>query len=1043
MRHVVRAAIAAALVLLPSLALAQATLTGTVKDGSGAVLPGVTVEAASPALIEKAKTVVSDGSGQYRIVDLRAGTYTLTFTLPGFNTVKRENIVLSGSQVLTVGIEMGVGALQETVTVTGETPVVDVQSARKEVVLSTDVINTIPATRAAGALLNITPGLTVDNNGIALSPTMTFFSANGGANNEGRMSVNGMTVGAARSGGVSSYVYDAVGVEEVAVRVGGGLGETDTGGPIMNLIPKSGGNRFAGTGFLSMAGEWSKGDNLNDELRAVGLTQTPGIVHAHDTSLSVGGPILRDRLWFYGSYRTLSTQTAVEGVVANANAGLAPRWDWLPSATDSRLVQDRQMAIGRFAGQASKSRIQVNYEYQHRCEGTPLTVEGEGCHNRGDDWVGLGTTGQSPESTQSAGRGYFDWPFHLTQGQWTMPATSKLLFEANMTLFRYNPAFGYPPPDGITNLIPVTEQSAGLRCNPDGTPVSAAAVGCTPANAATLRWSPTTNYRYRAIDQWGRAEGATNSYTGSAAYVTGSHNVKVGYQYYWLRQLDNTISAEPQLVYRFNQGIANQVTYRLPEFSRNSITQLNGMYIQDQYTRGRLTLSGALRWDHASSYAPVEDNGVSMTSKFNPTTISIQETKGVDAYNDFTPRVGVAYDVFGNGKTAVKFRWGRYLGFASNDPPFTSNNPAASLVSSVSRNWTDGNGNKVVDCDLLNNAAQSTPGGDTCAVVTGNSANFGKIGAATIVDPNLLKGWGVRTHDYQTEVTLQQEVIPRVSAQVGYNHRTFHGFFVTQDINRNIAADYANYTITAPKDPRLPDGGGYPLLVYVNTTTGAAQNFLTPESTYSPSGDEHKAYYDGFNFDVNARLRGGLFGSVGTQTGRRVDDRCEVQPFLTGGGGPNPRNCLDDNPWQTNFRGLASYTVPKVDVLVSATFRSQEPLELTASWQIPNPQLVAMGGILPPGSLATGNTTVTITDNQHRLFADNRRTQIDMRFAKVLRFGRTRTDVGVDLWNLLNTNYTTTYENTYSFTEPNGGTWNQPTAIYPPRFIRLNFTVNF
>ncbi len=175
-----------------------------------------------------------------------------------------------------------------------------------------------------------------------------------------------------------------------------------------------------------------------------------------------GGPILKDRLWFYGSYRTLDTQTAVEGVVANANAGLAPRWDWLPSAINSRLVQDRQMAIGRFAGQASKSRIQVNYEYQHRCEGTPLTVEGKGCHNRGDDWVGLGTTTQSPESTQSAGRGYFDWPFHLTQGQWTMPATSKLLFEADMTIFRYNPAFGYPPPDGITNLIPVTEQSSAL-----------------------------------------------------------------------------------------------------------------------------------------------------------------------------------------------------------------------------------------------------------------------------------------------------------------------------------------------------------------------------------------------------------------------------------------------------------------------------------------------------------------------------------------------------------------------------------------------------
>jgi hypothetical protein len=292
--------ILAVLLLLPASVFAQATLTGTVRDASGGVLPGVTVEASSPALIEKVRTAVTDATGQYRIVDLRAGVYTLAFSLPGFTAVRREDIVLSGSQTLTIPVELRVGALQETITVTGETPVVDVQSARREVVIDRDLVQSMPASRAAGALLNATPGLTVDNNGIALSPTMTFFSANGGANNEGRMAVNGMTVGAARSGGVSSYVYDAVGVEEVAIRVGGGLGETDTGGPIMNIIPKSGGNTFSGTAFTSVAGDWSRGNNLNDELRAIGLTETPGIIQAHDASFSIGGPIVRDRIWFYG-----------------------------------------------------------------------------------------------------------------------------------------------------------------------------------------------------------------------------------------------------------------------------------------------------------------------------------------------------------------------------------------------------------------------------------------------------------------------------------------------------------------------------------------------------------------------------------------------------------------------------------------------------------------------------------------------------------------------------------------------------------------------
>ena len=136
----------------------------------------------------------------------------------------------------------------------------------------------------------------------------------------------------------------------------------------------------------------------------------------------------------------------------------------------------------------------------------------------------------------------------------------------------------------------------------------------------------------------------------------------------------------------------------------------------------------------------------------------------------------------------MKFRWGKYLGFASNDPPFTSTNRGATLVATVNRDWTDNDNDKVVDCNLLNNAAQGPATGqvDTCAAVIGNDANFGKAGAATIVDPELLKGWGVRTHDYQTEITLQQEVVPRVSAEVSYIHRTFHGFMVTDSLGPEL-----------------------------------------------------------------------------------------------------------------------------------------------------------------------------------------------------------------------------------------------------------------
>jgi hypothetical protein len=328
--------------LLPSVVFAQATLTGTVRDSSGAVLPGVTVEATSPALTEKTRSVVTDGNGVYRIIQLDPGIYALSFTLPGFNVVRRTDIQLQGTAVITIPVQMSVGALQETVTVTGETPVVDVQSVRREVVLDSEVIQTVPGTRTVGNLLNATPGLTVDNNGVNPTPTMTFFSARGGQTNEGRMAVNGLTVAAAfNGGGVSSYILDTVNADETSVTVSGGMGESDTGGPVMNIVPRSGGNSFRGQGFYSNAGDWSRGNNLNDELRAVGIDETPGIINAYDSSITYSGPIKRDRVWFLGSYRKLNTQTAVEGIVANANAGNLARWDWERGTTASRRANRR------------------------------------------------------------------------------------------------------------------------------------------------------------------------------------------------------------------------------------------------------------------------------------------------------------------------------------------------------------------------------------------------------------------------------------------------------------------------------------------------------------------------------------------------------------------------------------------------------------------------------------------------------------------------------------------------------------------------------
>jgi hypothetical protein len=377
------------------------------------------------------------------------------------------------------------------------------------------------------------------------------------------------------------------------------------------------------------------------------------------------------------------------------------------------------------------------------------------------------------------------------------------------------------------------------------------------------------------------------------------------------------------------------------------------------------------------------------------------------------------------------------------------------------RNWNDTNANKVIDCDIMNFAANGE-----CAALTGDALNFGAVsGNVTQVNPATLTGWGVRQSDWQWGVTLQQELIPRVSAEVAYNRRWFLGNKVTDNRLRG-PEDYEPFTIMAPSDRRLPGGGGYPMTVSMVTAAAAArgaQNDVTFETDFGP---ERSQYWHGVDFTLNARLRQGLTLQFGTQTGRSVEDTCATarvsdvavvavagafipatgQTLTNGGVIKDLRNCLDADPFQTTIRGLGSYTVPKLDVLVSAVVRSQPPLERIATWPVPNTVIQSLAGRLPPGGLATGNTNIEILDNDHRLYADSRRTQIDMRFAKILRFGRRRLDVGVDLGNLLNTNYATTYENIYQYSAGNaaiGGTWDNPTAIYTPRFVRWNLTVDF
>src|SRR5205085_11341471 len=418
----------ACLGLMPGIAYAQTALAGVVKDSSGAVLPGVTVEAASPVLLEKTRAAVTDSTGQYRIPDLLPGKYTVTFTLTGFSTVKREDVDVTGGGVVSINADMKVGSVSETITVTGETPIVDVQtSTKREVVLSSAVVEAIPVSRGYGNVLATVPGIQATGLDVSSAVSTNFFTARGGRGNEGTVQIDGMNVGSAfNGGGVAGFGYPIGESSEIQVTIAGGLGETDRGGPAFNLIPKTGGNKFSGTGFLSLAGRWSQGNNLDDTLRSYGLTDVAALIKNWDTNFAIGGPIVKDRLWFFNNVRSYGNHQDIVGLFGNKNAGDPTKWTYLrDDAVKGRGAAAKMIEAIRLTGQVTpKNKVGFYMDYQQVCNGSSYAKGATQCRDRGDDWTALGSTGGgffgalAPESGN-----VWDDREKITQFTWSSPMT--------------------------------------------------------------------------------------------------------------------------------------------------------------------------------------------------------------------------------------------------------------------------------------------------------------------------------------------------------------------------------------------------------------------------------------------------------------------------------------------------------------------------------------------------------------------------------------------------------------------------------------------
>ena len=1003
MQNWVRSLAVVSFLAAASAAYGQSSVAGIVRDTSGAVLPGVTVEAASDALIEKVRSAVTDGSGQYRIVDLRPGSYQVTFTLPGFSTLVREGVQLSGEFVATVNADLRIGGLEETITVTGESPTVDVQSAKRQRTLDSEILQAIPTARGYAGIMVLIPSMIVsggNNPNTQLSPGMIVFGGAGGRGNEGRVQVDGQNTGASlNGGGVSGYRQDVENATEIAMTTAGGLGETEVGGPTMNIVPRTGGNTFQQHAFFSGLSGGMQASNYTQKLKDAGLSQPAHTNYLYDMSVSSGGPIFRDRLWYFGLLYYRGSGNDVPGMFYNQNAGDPTKWTYV--ADPSRPAQSN----GRGPVQPN---LRLTFQLSQRDKLNVFWDE-----QISNNSIGVGSATNAPE-TGGLNHG---WQ-RVQQVKWTSTATNKLLLEAGLGTYLSN-WNTREKPSNDRSLIQVQEQCAG---------------GCA-ANGGIA------GLNYRAQNSWNADWIGAHTWNAAATYVTGAHSMKIGYQGAF--HADNRAPSGQTVSYRVNNGVPNRITETLRDYRTLSRVRYNAFFIQDQWTRGRLSAQAALRYDHSWSYYPEQSIG---GTRFLPDVTVFAKSQGVIGYNDLTPRIGVAYDLFGNGKTALKFNAGRYLEAAVNgNGNYSALLPASRVPVSVTRTWTDANRNFVPDCNLENPFSQDlrSSGGDFCAQI--NNLNFGKSTPTLSYDPQIMQGWGVRPGDWQIGVTVQQEIVPRVSLEVGYTRRWLQNFTVTDNLLQ-APSDYTAFSITAPADPRLPGGGGYVVsgLYNVNPNVSAlADNYRT----YAPNYGTISQVYNGVDVNISARLRSGVQLQAGTSTGQRVTDYCEVRALLpeqTGGFstgsevpayGPTNPYCNYAPGVTTRMTAAGTYTIPKIDVLVSGTFQSQPGIPLSANYNVPN--AVAAAALGRP--LSNNAQFVTVNLLKPRDIRAERDNRLDIRVGKILRFGGQRANISLDVYNLLNLDTVLTYNQNFV----PGGSWLVPTSVLTARTAKITVQYDF
>ena len=965
-------------------ALAQGQLgsiAGVVRDTSGAVLPGVTVEAASPALIEKARTVVTDGQGQYKVIDLRPGVYSVTFTLSGFSTLRREGIELTTGFTANVNADLRVGAVEETVTVTGESPIVDTQNVVRLATVSREVMDVLPTDRNFVSFAAMTPSVLVtgvrQNVGGSIPETGMNLVVHGSRPGDSLIMVEGMPIiNGGGTGGLmyGNYLNNSL-AQEITFQTDSHNAEFERATVYSNFIPKEGTNVFRGSFTSRYAGKSWQSSNLDSSQIAQGLRSGNQIDRIWDVNPAAGGPIVEDRLWVYASYRHWGTYNTVAGSFRDRDFS---DLFYEPTTEQNLFPVWHQSAVARFTTQINqRNKLNVYYDWQYTYFGNCFVP------------TYLTAISACPE--------YKNIPQYIVQGSWSSPVTNRLLLEGGGTITPQD-FHGYRRPG-----VSPTQFSINDPLAPPGYPTTwgSAAVG----------------YGYNRSDQM--------NFRGSASYVTGTHAVKVGFTllHAWrfnTQEPNNSVTL----------SLRNRVPFSLTQYAtpiqfHETLRYNMGIYAQDQWRMNRLTLNYGLRLDFLNARVDAQDIPA---GPFTPAR-SFEAVENVPDWKDVDPRIGVSYDLFGDGRTALKASVGRYV-VGESYTIARAVNPMQSTVNQVTRTWSSPSGtfNPFNDCDLANPAANSRyPGQVACGPIS--NPLFGQVGTRTTnYDPEIVSGWHVRPNNWELQASIQRELVPRVSVYAGYTRRWFGNLTATRNLNVSNA-DYSAYCVPIPIDSRLPGGGGGEQCGLFDINRIIAPNNLIFNSS-KVGGIED--VYDGFDVDVNARLARNMLISGGVSLGRERVDSCNLIADLSlAFNGPRTEEYCDVRPpLQPQVKGQFASPLPW-GVSVSATFQSLSGPQLSANYPLNN-------AIAFP-SLGRNFTAVPPTINllpTGALYGD-RIYQTDLRLSRTFRTGRTTIRPTVSIYNLFNANPVQTYNSTF------GPAWLAPTVILQARFVDIGVQVDF